>query len=316
MAKKRDTAIDFVRLVALFLVLNSHMKVCYGEYSILASGGGIGDALFFFAAGFALFLGSKANFLDWYKKRISRIYPSLFAVALIATLFFGQSDSFIDVVSAKRFWFIQCILALYPILFIVKEYCKRPVLLLCITSGIILGVFPFIYSGSGLFYGSGYYRWLVFFLFMLLGAIMGKERERIPRLSLGLSILSALFCIALWYFMVWKWTDSSFQILSVIPLMGVCIFTYLIGHSAPLEHVYQTKVTGFILISIGALCLDCYLVQKLFITDQLNHIFPWNIPLLMLIIIIASYGIKIISNIIRQLLDSKPMSWSVVIRPF
>lgn len=58
MEKKRDTAIDFVKFLALFLVLNSHMGECYPKWQFLATGGAIGDALFFFASGFTLFLGS------------------------------------------------------------------------------------------------------------------------------------------------------------------------------------------------------------------------------------------------------------------
>ena len=67
--KKRDVAIDFVKVIATILVLNSHMGICYGKYSMLATGGGIGDALFFFVSGFTLFLGNKMNFVDWYKRR-------------------------------------------------------------------------------------------------------------------------------------------------------------------------------------------------------------------------------------------------------
>lgn len=58
LSKPRDTAIDFVKFLALFLVLNSHMGECYPKYQFLATGGAIGDALFFFASGFTLFLGS------------------------------------------------------------------------------------------------------------------------------------------------------------------------------------------------------------------------------------------------------------------
>ena len=58
MEKKRDTAIDFVKFLALFLLLNSHMGECYPKWQFLATGGAIGDALFFFASGFTLFLGS------------------------------------------------------------------------------------------------------------------------------------------------------------------------------------------------------------------------------------------------------------------
>lgn len=42
--KKRDIAVDFVKVIATLLVLNSHMGICYGSHSALATGGGIGDA--------------------------------------------------------------------------------------------------------------------------------------------------------------------------------------------------------------------------------------------------------------------------------
>ena len=68
--KKRDVAVDFVKVIATLLVLNSHMGICYGSHSALATGGGIGDALFFFVSGFTLFMGRKADFVNWYKRRL------------------------------------------------------------------------------------------------------------------------------------------------------------------------------------------------------------------------------------------------------
>lgn len=76
--KVRDTAVGYVEFIAVFLVLNSHMGDCYPKYQFLASGGAIGDALFFFASGFTLFLGRTMRFDNWYKRRINRIYPSIF----------------------------------------------------------------------------------------------------------------------------------------------------------------------------------------------------------------------------------------------
>ena len=55
--KKRNVAIDFVKVIATLLVLNSHMGVCYGKYSALATGCGLDDSLFFFISCFTLFLG-------------------------------------------------------------------------------------------------------------------------------------------------------------------------------------------------------------------------------------------------------------------
>lgn len=81
--KVRNTGIDWLKVFAVFLVMNSHMLICYPKYGFLASGGAIGDALFFFASGFTLFLGRTMRFDNWYKRRINRIYSSIFATAII-----------------------------------------------------------------------------------------------------------------------------------------------------------------------------------------------------------------------------------------
>ena len=98
----RDTAVDFVKFIAVFLVLNSHMGDCYPKYQFLASGGAIGDVLFFFASGFTLFLGRTKRFDDWYKSRINRIYPSIFATAIVTWAIWNNVESIGDILLGKK----------------------------------------------------------------------------------------------------------------------------------------------------------------------------------------------------------------------
>ena len=312
--KTRDTAIDFVKFIAVFLVLNSHMGVCYPKYQFLATGGAIGDSLFFFVSGFTLFLGrSNLRFDEWYKRRIKRIYPSLLAVATIGALVFGKTDSFGSIIIAKQYWFIQCILVLYPLLFLAKKYVSKHIIFLVTLTIIISSVFPLIYEGEDLFWGYGYYRWAVHFLFMLLGAIMGMERDRIKQLNIWIAICLTLLCVAAWYLIVYQFGKSPLQVLSIIPMMGVLYFTYSIGRSRPLERLLQSKF-GVVIISIGALCLESYLIQKMIITSSWNSIFPWNIPLIMILVLIAAYVAKLFANLITQIFDSPPLNWKSILR--
>ena len=55
--KQRDLSIDILKFIAVIVITNSHMELLYGKYSVLATGGAIGDVLFFFASGFTLFMG-------------------------------------------------------------------------------------------------------------------------------------------------------------------------------------------------------------------------------------------------------------------
>jgi len=315
MEKKRDTAIDFVKFLALFLVLNSHMGECYPQWQFLATGGAIGDSLFFFASGFTLFLGSGGGrFDEWYKRRIKRIYPSVIAVALIGAFVFGINDSFYEVVIAKRYWFVQCIFVLYPLLFLAKKYFSKHILLLGVLTVLIIAVFPFVFKGDYIFWGGGYYRWAVYLLFMLLGAIMGKQRENIKQFNIWLSIILTVTCMALWYGIVYLFEKSILQIISIIPMIGVAFFTYCIGKSKPIDRLMHTNVLGNIIISIGALCLESYLIQKMIITDSWNGLFPLNIPIIMILVLIAAYVAKVLSNLIGQIFDSQPLNWKSVVR--
>ena len=314
MKGERDTAIDFVKIIALFLVLNSHMGICYENYSFLATGGGIGDALFFFISGFTLFLGDKMRFIDWYKRRLSRIYPSLFAVAIIGALMFKQNDSFMNVVTAKRFWFIQCILVLYPFLYVVKNYVPKRQGLLCVLTVITISIFPFIYGGNGLLYSDGYYRWVVFFLFMLLGALVGVNRARIKSISIWLALLLTVLCTIAWYGSIMLLKDSWAHVFSIIPLLGTAYFVYCIGRSAPVERLFRSKIIGPVLISVGALCLESYLTQKLIITDRLNELFPWNIPIIVILVLLVSILAKVLAIMIRQVFSPASFEWQKLVK--
>ena len=57
MEKKRDFRIDVMKFLAIFLIVNSHSDIAYPRYSMLATGGAIGDCLF--CSGYTLFFGEE-----------------------------------------------------------------------------------------------------------------------------------------------------------------------------------------------------------------------------------------------------------------
>lgn len=131
----RNVGIDWLKMLAVFLVMNSHMSICYPKYGFLASGGAIGDALFFFVSGFTLFLGRHMRFDNWYKRRISRIYPSIIATAILACSLWGNTDSIGDILLGKRYWFIGCILIYYVLLYPIKVIKDGKLAPYCIVVG-------------------------------------------------------------------------------------------------------------------------------------------------------------------------------------
>jgi len=68
---------NILRFIAIALIINSHLDEYY-PIPYVATGGAIGNSLFFFVSSFGLLLSEMKNprgFLDWYSKRVKRIYP-------------------------------------------------------------------------------------------------------------------------------------------------------------------------------------------------------------------------------------------------
>lgn len=302
-------AIDFVKVIATLLVLNSHMGICYGKYSSLATGGGLGDALFFFVSGFTLFLGRKVNFIDWYKRRLGRIFPTVIAVALVSGLIFGIQENFIQVMFAEKYWFLQCILVCYILMYPIVRYDLNLKVIFPISVVVFLFAYFFLYQLDGqLFYGvNNTFRWLVYFSVMLLGGFICKNSHRIQ--ASKYSIFWMFLCVVAWYGVNYLAKGSWLQLLSFFPLVGFCVFAYQLGTCSFIEKCFLNKIVGNILYIIGNLCLECYLIQKLIFTDALNHLFPFNIIIIMIAVLLAAYFLHVISGVISQTFDSQPFDW-------
>ena len=134
----------------------------------------MGDGLFFFISGFSLFLGKRTNFIDWYKRRLGRIFPTVIAVALVSCLIFGNQENFIQVMSVEKYWFLQCILICYIVMYPIVRYDLNLKVIFPMSFVVLLFAYFFLYQFDGeLFYGvNNTFRWLVYFSVMLLGGLI------------------------------------------------------------------------------------------------------------------------------------------------
>ena len=98
--KKRDVSVDILKFFAVILITNSHMAHLYVKFSALATGGAIGDVFFFFCSGFTLFLSKQRRFDNYYKRRINRIYPTVFMWALLASVLFNNKDNMQEIANS------------------------------------------------------------------------------------------------------------------------------------------------------------------------------------------------------------------------
>ncbi len=138
--KKRYEFLDFLRAAAILIVLNSHFDSLY-PIPALATGGAIGNGLFFIISGFCLSIQS--TFLQHMKRRFFRLYPGVaVAVTLEGILGFRVLSSpwqfFQDYLWPTAFWFIGALILFEAVIYWAEKwgYRKHFILFSAIMAGI------------------------------------------------------------------------------------------------------------------------------------------------------------------------------------
>lgn len=177
----RNDSIDILKFLAAILITNSHMSSLYPTpFTQMATGGAIGDALFFFASGFTISYSRGGDFFNWYKRRVNRIFPTIFAVAAISIVFFYENPTLKEIVVNPGGWFIQCIFIYYALFWFVKRYLINRLWVAYVINSVIALVWYLVFWDYNVFvfYDGTYLRWSLYFFAMLLGAsIATKERQ-------------------------------------------------------------------------------------------------------------------------------------------
>lgn len=331
--RPRNISIDILKFIAAILITNSHMDILYvAPFEQLATGGSFGNSLFFFSSGFTLFLGRLGDFDNWYKRRVNRIYPTVFAWAIISAFYFGNNSNMVDVLLFGGGWFVSCIMIYYVILYFVRRYAIDKLLLVFALSAIIV-MAVYVYSVKTGNYlngtaeleqakwitGNTYFKWVYYFLFMLMGAMFGVSKKQWNYKLLS-DFIKLCICVLLFYVPLFLGERieivSKFQIISLIPLFGVVFYIYKISNNDKLTSIYNNKFTGPIIKTIGGLCLEIYLVQSVLFTDKMNKIFPANIIIMFIIIIIMAYILRCTSRVFAQTFRDGDYNWKEVVKVY
>lgn len=322
--KDRNVGIDILKFLAVILITNSHMQLLYGKYSILATGGAIGDALFFFCSGFTLFLKpmeSVRDFPNWYKRRINRIYPSIFAFAIVACTIFGLRNDINWIILQGGGWFISYIMVYYVFIFFVGLYFREKVnwvlafVVLCTIICFYAINRPFPFN----MYGDNRYpvKYFIFFIFMLLGAKAGTmDTSHLAQHQWRNLALTLISIVAFYAIVVSSSRIESVEFLhvfSVIPLITICYFLYLWGEGKTAKSIYNNKAGYFVIRFVGGLCLEVYLVQNSLFTDRFNFLFPLNLLIMFIIVVIAAYLLRCFSRLISQTFKDAPYDWKKMV---
>lgn len=342
---KRNTAIDILKFFAVLLITNSHFDEEYVYFKELATGGAIGDALFFFCSGYTLFMGRLGSFDTWYKRRIRRIYPSVFALGIVVLFFYGVEFRLSELLTNGAGWFVSCIMIYYIVLYFIRKYALNNLRMVYFAvSIIILAWYSLFFEPLHSWFGDNckslnwmifchpidkvwiyqwnYFKWGFFFLFMLMGADLGlkeassKKVENKSFISIFLKLL--LSCFAFYVIPIASLKFSVLQnilLLSLIPLALICFYFYQLCQTNFMVSIYNKHVSGWLIKVIGGLCLEIYLVQPFVRTTALNNLFPLNLVILFIAIVAVAYICRILGRWFQQTLSSEDgYNWKSILK--
>jgi len=318
--KERDFAIDIVKFLAVLMIINSHADIMYPHLKILATGGAIGDCLFLFCSGFTLFWGGQKSFDNFYKRRISRIFPSV-----VASIAFLHVISWNGMIGVKEFGggnFVMAIMVYYVLLWLIRKYAMDKLgWMLAITAVVSLVVyvfwFPYKYevSSKGLYGVTTIYRWVPYFGAMLLGAIVGLKRKEL-KYNVRLDFLKLFVCVALLYSVqfaakVYR-PVAPWQVVTLLPLMGITVYFYKWCNAGWMKRIYDSKWGNWMIMVIGGLCLESYLIQQSLFTDIMNGIWPLNLIIITIVILICSYLVRCLARWFAQTFRTEDYEWKKI----
>lgn len=321
---KRDKYIDILKCIAALVITWSHMELQFGQFSALATGGSFGDCLFFFCSGYTLFLSSKkTDFLNWYKRRICRIYPTVFAWSLVNVVLYSSNWGIDFILTQGGGFFVSCIMLFYLLIYPIMKYFQKYLWWVMVVVFIACSIAYFFVNHTD--YDAMYrWTWSMYFMPMLLGGIMGKAQkegklEKLKSMRSWSKIVGLAFSAVCYYLLMFLISRNAsnhlLYPLVILPQLGVVYFFYAICNSSLAEKAYNNYWMHFLIMWIGGMCLEIYIVQpRLLQAFPMTEFFPLNILMLFAMIFICAYGLKILSRIWAQTFNDADYSWKVVLK--
>lgn len=312
----RNLGLDLLKVVAVFLITNSHFKSLYEDVNpALATGGVPGDALFFFASGFALTLGNsaKGSYVMFVKNKLRRLLPTFIIWNILANMFALKEIGWEDFLLVPEYWFIQCIFVMYLLIFPFIHMSKRTFCYLISGAVIImlLVMFLFPYPDRSVF-NDVTLRYFCFLTPFIFGLYCGINNESVKKNSgwkdglWGLLLFCSYFVVVSFGKCKENWMYYT-EIFALIPLNLFMLYLYRFFSIKTIEkYIRGNKLLFFFVRFLSLLTLQIYVVQFYLITDKYNQLFPWNVLIVFLIIFVFAYILNVFTKLFEQTLSKDP----------
>ncbi len=260
--------IDFIKVIAILLIINSHMDPVYAHKS-LATGGALGNALFFLCSGF-LIRGKEKN-KTFYFKFLTRIYLSVIVVTMI--LYHPRDEIFRQLVWPTNYWFVGAIILFYVLYDLFERFIGFKhyyitmiglLLLYVVVYVFVLDTSVWIVEAEGLSDISSAFKLIYYYAIMLTGGFL-KEVSFSPKLTL-FSRIAFIVSVILMYVLKWLMTKDIFlmhlQFTSQLFTFTFAVFFYISCRNSRIVEMLEKKERlATVLQTISRASLSVYLVQ-------------------------------------------------------
>lgn len=308
-----------MRFVAIVCIANSHLDALY-PITLLATGGSIGNALFFMLSGYGLFLSANIQdkpFLSWYKRRILRIYPSTWLASILMIIVAQSAWRTLDFFDYVRlfvwptdYWFIGALMIFYVMFYFIWQRQNYKYFLV----GILILVVPYLFfyfTFVDLSYysieGPSFFKWIFYLQTMFFGGYLaGGGRFGTSNFFKDGSAL-VLF-IGLYYgilFLMSRFGGWQFQVITHLLIFPILFFFLRFAESKEITALMQSKYLGTGMSLMAVLTLEIYLLHGYVraFPFVLKTIFPLNIVVFWIVTIALAFVLNRVAGLMRKMVD-------------
>lgn len=303
---------DFIYLLkalASILITNSHLGDMYPS-EFMAIGGSFGNGLFFCISGFLL-VHIKKNFVSWYSGKIKRIYPTVFVGALLLVIvnrvaITGWADVVKLFVYPTNWWFVAAIVVFYILYYFIIKINKQSILIGSMFAVVVvyfvvyftcMDIHTFSVEGKDL----SLFKWIYYFLIMLMGAYMRRKEAEYSSerklLFLGLAAMSVVLWGALRVaFLLYP----AFLPMQFLTQFAVVLFVYAMMRfgMAMEKNVQFAFICHWKIVKLlSDITLEVYIVQAIVLPYGKAFSFPINVVASYLFVFVAAIVLHYIVNV-------------------
>ncbi len=322
----RNTVV--LQCLAAISIANSHLEDFY-PHPWMAADGLLGNSMFFLLSGYGLMCSEQKHsrpFLQYYGRRVLRIYPSLFLTMLIfqfwlqgAWRVWFATDYLRHFIYPTVYEYIRQIMAYYVAFYFLAKLRQPRVFLWAVAALCLPDAWYWwtdVESGrtASLMLGalSRSMRWVFFFQVMLLGGWLATQEwgRRVAALKRPWLMLGICFgaYVALKYAMVkgvhtpWGLLFNFFPILHLFTVAIILLAFGLATAPTFLNTLKRVDPLYWTVSLIGGLTLEIYMVHEFVFRNQhvIHIVFPLNVIVFFVISICLSWGVAKAANLLRR----------------